>query len=245
MKILVVSDLHFEFMRDNGTSLVADLNQDVDALVAAGDITVGERITEALDLLCCSFKNVVFITGNHEFYGTTRDRVGELVEQALAKHDNLSWLRPSKSEAYVGKQRFIGGTLWFPKHPTAPKHQLNDFKLIKNFESWVYDENIYTTSFLAQVVRPDDIVVTHHLPSYRSVADAYKGSSLNPFFVCDMEHVIKDRAPKLWIHGHTHSSCDYTIDHEDGLRTRVVCNPFGYARHEENPEFNPNLVIEI
>lgn len=81
-----------------------------------------------------------------------------------------------------------------------------------------------------------------------SVAPEYKGSALNPFFVCDVEHVIRRNRPKLWIHGHTHTSCDYWIDHPVGhvgsQTTRVVCNPFGYARHEENPKFNPGLFIE-
>jgi Icc-related predicted phosphoesterase len=29
--------------------------------------------------------------------------------------------------------------------------------------------------------------------------------------------------PALWLHGHTHGSCDYKLGD-----TRVVCNPMGY-----------------
>lgn len=250
MKILVVSDLHLEFQRDGGGALVADFEKDVDVLVAAGDIAVGSGISGALKLLSKHFSHVVYLAGNHEYYGYTRGRVNAIIAEAC--YEGVHWLYPGHPVT-IDDQRFIGGTLWFPRHPTAPKHALHDFKLIKDFESWVYDENRETVHFLEQEVRQTDVVVTHHLPSQMSVAPEYKGSSLNPFFVCDVEHVIRKNKPKLWIHGHTHTSCDYYIDHPcrtgEGLTrdptTRVVCNPFGYARHEENPKFNPKLVIEI
>lgn len=89
MKILVVSDLHFEFMHDGGGSLVADLDKSADVLVAAGDIAVGEDIPGALKLLCSAFKQVVYLCGNHEFYGSRRERVHALVERACNKNENL------------------------------------------------------------------------------------------------------------------------------------------------------------
>ena len=53
-------------------------------------------------------------------------------------------------------------------------------------------------------------------------------------------------APTLWIHGHIHKNQDYTIG-----GTRVVCNPRGYPMSfhpnapRENPDFDPQLVIEV
>ena len=48
----------------------------------------------------------------------------------------------------------------------------------------------------------------------------------------------------LWIHGHTHTAFDYTVD-----GTRVVCNPRGYldrrTRQPENPQFAWDKVVEI
>jgi Icc-related predicted phosphoesterase len=243
MKILVVSDLHFEFTSDGGRSLVADFEKDVDVLVAAGDIAVGEGIPEALRLLSQNYKHVVYVPGNHEYYGSTRSRVRTLIHKACKENDNLYWITGNAKR--IDDQRFIGDTLWFPKHPTAPKHNMNDFRLIKDFEEWVYEENRQTVEMLGAHVCSQDIVVTHYLPSYQSVADKYRGSELNAFFVCDMEHVIRKEQPKLWIHGHTHTSCDYTIEHENGNKTRVVCNPFGYAWHEENPKFDYGKIIEI
>jgi Icc-related predicted phosphoesterase len=233
-------------MRDGGGSLVASLTKDVDVLVAAGDIAVGEGLPGAIRLLCRNFKHVVFLSGNHEYYGATRERVRSLLERATLDHENFHLLTSdegAEGTVWIDRQRFIGDTLWFQRHPTAPKHDLNDFRVIKNFESWVYDENLQTKIFLDTFMRPSDIVVTHHLPSYKSVAEEYRSSPLNPFFVCDVERLIREKKPKLWLHGHTHASCDYTIDHDDGTTTRVACNPFGYP-HERNPDFDPNLVID-
>jgi Icc-related predicted phosphoesterase len=238
MRVGLVSDLHFEFHRDGGGGLVAELARDCDVLVAAGDIAVGEGIRDALRLLCGAFERVVYLPGNHEYYGTTRQHVIGLVDAACRRHENLSWLRPGAS-VIIGGQRFLGGTLWFPEHPTAPKHALNDFNLIRDFETWVYEENRETVAFLEGEVRSDDIVVTHHLPSPASTPDAFRDSPLNPFFVCDLEHLIRANQPKLWLHGHTHTSCDYLAG-----KTRVVCNPFGYPR-ALNARFDPAKILEV
>jgi Icc-related predicted phosphoesterase len=48
-----------------------------------------------------------------------------------------------------------------------------------------------------------------------------------------------NRAP-LWVHGHMHESYDYEV-----YGSRVVCNPRGYAPNALNPDFKPDLVMEI
>ena len=82
--------------------------------------------------------------------------------------------------------------------------------------------------------------MTHHLPSQQCVAPQHKDSPLNPFFVCDMEDLILERQPSLWLFGHTHSSVDIQIG-----KTRLLCNPFGYADYEANPLFSNRLIIEV
>jgi hypothetical protein len=84
------------------------------------------------------------------------------------------------------------------------------------------------------------VVITHHLPSMSSVAERYKQDLLSACFSSELAHLFGKMS--LWIHGHTHDSCDCEMN-----GTRVVCNPRGYVRsnHAENPEFNPSLIIEI
>ena len=77
--------------------------------------------------------------------------------------------------------------------------------------------------YFANNIQENDVVVTHHLPSTLSIGDQFKTSELNRFFVCDMSNIILDKKPVLWLHGHTHESCDYVVGD-----TRVICNPYGY-----------------
>ena len=49
-----------------------------------------------------------------------------------------------------------------------------------------------------------------------------------------------EHQPRLWIHGHTHESFDYQIG-----KTRVVCNPRGYASIEENHCFRPDYTVVV
>ena len=86
------------------------------------------------------------------------------------------------------------------------------------------------------------VVITHHAPSRQSIHPRYAGSILNACFVSDAEHLFGTGRAQLWIHGHTHDSFDYAVN-----GTRVVCNPRGYAKAgaNENPRFDPDLMIEI
>ena len=65
---------------------------------------------------------------------------------------------------------------------------------------------------------------------------------MNACFVSDAEHLIDGRRARLWIHGHTHDSFDYSVN-----GTRVLCNPRGYAKNgmNENPAFDANLSVEV
>lgn len=91
--------------------------------------------------------------------------------------------------------------------------------------------------------RPFDgatVLVTHHLPSYRSVAPNFGGHPLNPCYASNLDGLIERYKPALWIHGHTHMSCDYQLG-----ATRVVCNPRGYVNHNLNVDFKAGLVLRI
>ncbi|MBN3792922.1 metallophosphoesterase [Burkholderia sp. Ac-20353] len=88
------------------------------------------------------------------------------------------------------------------------------------------------------------IVVTHHAPHRRSLAERYAQDPVSAGFVNDLAGLV--RAPAaLWVHGHTHTSFDYVT--EDG--TRVVCNPRGYIHRRsgerENTAFAWDKVVTL
>ena len=92
------------------------------------------------------------------------------------------------------------------------------------------------------------VVVTHHYPSKRSTAAKWASDPLTAAFGSKLDVELLIQA-QLWIHGHTHDSCDYRFGDSE-RPVRVVCNPRGYPLRRltnefENPAFNPGLLIEI
>lgn len=96
---------------------------------------------------------------------------------------------------------------------------------------------------LAKPFAGQTIVVTHHAPHGLSLAERYAQDRASAGFVNHLPELV--RAPvALWIHGHTHTPFDYTVN-----GTRVVCNPRGYYDRRtgqwENPLFAWDKVVEI
>jgi Icc-related predicted phosphoesterase len=126
-----------------------------------------------------------------------------------------------------------------------------DFKHIPGFRKWVYEANEKAVRFLKGLDNgcPPDVVVTHHAPTRKSIVPSWRGHNLNRFFVTELDMLIKEMKPKLWVHGHMHNSIDYTA-----WDTRIVCNPFGYVwvRADDgtgapmlNRDFEEKKVVEI
>jgi hypothetical protein len=86
----------------------------------------------------------------------------------------------------------------------------------------------------------NDIVVTHHLPSYNLVHKQYQGDPSNQFFVTEMSEYMKKTRPYAWFYGHTHRASNKILEH-----VWCVCNPFGYPREISTMYFDENLVLDI
>ena len=97
-----------------------------------------------------------------------------------------------------------------------------------------------------ELAKPFDgktIVVTHHAPHRLSLAERYADDLVSAGFINDLPALVREPVA-LWVHGHTHTSFDYTTD-----GARVVCNPRGYRDRRtgqpENPAFGWDKVVEI
>jgi Icc-related predicted phosphoesterase len=247
MKIHILSDLHTEF------SDFDPPETDADVVVLAGDIGVGSGGIQWAERRYPKVP-VVYVPGNHEFYG--RDiRDTDLLFSAASS--NIHVLSDSTHE--LDGVRFLGSTLW------------TDFKLYGEGEAWFSRRRARTLieDFISirngeRLFSPEDsvelheaskawlvrelkkkfdgptVVVTHHLPATPSIDSRYKNDVLNPAFASRLEDVIEQYQPDLWIHGHTHVPCDYEI-----FGTRVVCNPRGYPSESSGKGFSPGLVVEV
>lgn len=234
-KIQVSSDLHLEYyFEDHYNTLLDNFKGNADILVIAGDfipMKFSEYSYEKMKDFCDRYSHVVYVPGNHEYYGSRVFEANKVVNYLKDHIKNLTVLENSAKE--IMGQKFYGGTMWFRDLPGNIdfKQQLNDFRFIDGFQPWVYEQNTEFIENFAKNVDPNTIVVTHHLPSYNSVPAKWRGvdsePSVNRFFVCEMGKEIEKYKPKIWIHGHTHTPTKYSLD-----STMILCNPYGYPNEK-------------
>ena len=247
MRIQLMSDLHFEFHDDRGRAWISDLEVcDVDVLILAGDIAEVRdgHLAEVLGLFLEKFKKVIFVPGNHEYYGSTIQEAGRTFESLNGQFEHLHILR--RELVNIEGQRFVGASLWFTERSDEEhavlENRLNDFhKIGGGFRKWVYQEAKRDSEFLLANVQEGDVVITHHIPSARGVAPKWQAviDGFGRFFVHALPEEVIQKS-KLWCHGHGHDSVQTQI----GTHT-LAANPFGYLKVEENPSFDPGLIFEL
>ena len=93
---------------------------------------------------------------------------------------------------------------------------------------------------MAEPFASKTVIVTHHVPSSRSVPRRFARDLLTPAFASNLESLMDGDGAVLWIHGHTHDQFDYEV-----FGTRVVCNPRGYVPNALSPDFRPDWVEEV
>ena len=149
---------------------------------------------------------------------------------------------------------FILSTLWShipPTHEYVVSHGLNDFYLTQydGHRLTVEDFNKmhqYCLSFIkksiAESAAKHIVVVTHHLPTLKVVADRHLGSDLNPGFSTELGDFIADSRIDVWIYGHSHTNIDTVISN-----TRIVSNQLDYTIQDEHLRngFDPAKTIAI
>jgi Icc-related predicted phosphoesterase len=239
MRVLIASDLHFEFHADCGAALLASLPE-ADVLVCPGDLAIAPLLGDALGKLLERYAHVVFVAGNHEFYRSSLVKVRQALRRVADCVAGFHYLE--QSECTIEGRRFLGATLWFPRTVASTLLQplASDFRLISDAVPGIYEEQQRAVHYLNSTVSHDTIVVTHHLPHTRSLPPALVHSPLNCFLSSDLAQLMADRQPALWVHGHAHTSSDYHVG-----RTRTVCNPFGYSGRKENPDFRRDCLIDL
>ena len=255
MKIQVVSDLHNEFgvMSKNYEQMI---DTPADVLVLAGDIGNHDSIIPLLkDIQEAKGIPVIYVPGNHEYYGTSRKLLDKKFKAACST--NLQILM--EKEIMLGGVAFIGSTGWWDGSGghlgQQVKHGLNDFRMIHDVAEngdgvwWGQKAKCFIDGrlYFHRANNPDmkRVVITHHFPHHRSIMPAFVGSALNVCFYNAWEDLIKEYRPELWIHGHTHGGFDYVVKDNDGHPhedivddrvTRIVCNPQGYPEEFAAPK---------
>lgn len=252
MRLQVLSDLHLS------VSSLDRPDTDADVVILAGDIA---RPQEAMAWASGFSQPVLYVAGNHEFYGGSLD--GTLRElKRLGIGTGVQVL--DCEETVIGGVRFLGATLWsdFKLFGEAQREQaiaqalilVRDYSRIQIDEAhddlFSPDESIrlfarHVAWLQARLNEPfagPTVVITHHAPSRRSLHPRFANSLLSACFVSDAEYLLGRDRVDLWVHGHTHDSFDYAVN-----GTRVLCNPRGYARGDinGNAAFDAALIVDV
>ena len=255
MKLRVLSDLHLEFFRAPERAGIQD-NVGCDLVVLAGDTHAG---TQGIDWAAHTFERpVLYVLGNHEFYGQDYTTLVDAAREAAAAYPNVSGLE--NDDVTVDGVRFLGAILWSglesPHYTSAEiaalgRSMLMDFRRIREGDDYVTPETLCrrhheTTAWLAAKIDPGSpaVVITHFAPSAAAplLLPQFGGHPLKPYFHNDLEHLMC-AGVTAQIYGHNHWSARTDVTGPDGFSTPVLSNQVGYPH--ERAGFDPGFVLEV
>jgi hypothetical protein len=276
VKISIWSDLHLEFAKtvslwpNPGTEVLIlggdicnadhlyrnppDLNPSI--IQKDSHIHFARRYRELFKHVNEQWPVVIYVIGNHEFYGGIWDKTEKIIKDEMSRYPNIHVLEQNK--LIINDVVFLGATLWTDLNREDPitmmaiRNDINDYRVISHFDAhgWrrlmpqttvnKYNETMQWLKFMLSEDKRKTVVVSHHAPSRQSIHEKYRGDwMMNGAFVNNLDEFIIDHPHIVaWVHGHTHTNFDYYIDN-----THILCNPHGYP--SENLNFNPNVILEI
>lgn len=252
MKAWIVSDLHCDHMPWTPAAV-----PDHDVMVVAGDVhdSVIETILELHKIAHWHDRPIVFVPGNHDVFGSTLDAWDSEKPRLLARD---VYVLSAGQAIVVDGVRFVGATLWtdfelagdvYSSQAWAARHMPEYQRAVGPEGDLLWPEHTSAAHelhraaidrTLAQPHAGPTVVVTHHAPS--GLSCGHQPSIEDAAYASDLSDLIRVRSPTLWVHGHIHRRCDYVLEN-----TRVISNPRGYESNDwsENPEFDPQLVVEV
>jgi Icc-related predicted phosphoesterase len=258
LRIWILNDIHLELTR--GWDLPAgDARPNFDVLVIAGDLI--PRMERGVNWLLerVPDRPVIYVPGNHEPYGQDIDI--DIVKARIAAEDSSVHILSDESITIDGIT-FVGATLWTdynlfgdPDHAMAVAGEsMNDFRKIRKSNYGLrlrprdtLARHIRSRDFIARELRKPGrhVVVTHHGPHPECTRRGFEQDIVSAAYTSDLTTLIAEGAPELWIYGHTHETKKFAVGN-----SLLVTNQKGYgpwAKNEtwENPDFNPNFVVEI
>jgi predicted phosphodiesterase len=247
MNVLPISDTHFEWFKSlNDYNSVIDRKY-ADIVVLAGDIAGGTYAIHFIKHLISLGYKVIYVLGNHEFYNKD---VLELIEEwtiISAETDDLYFLE--NDSVVIGDFEFFGSCLWTSVGTKSKSEEIDfflklnikkesDFTAIQNWNPTRMKDRFYHSlpiikNLIEKSTAKYKIMVSHFLPSYICVNEAYINSTNNPMFATELGDYIANSTLNYWFHGHTHCSVRENIN-----GTHLICNPYGY---NDLNMINPNF----
>ena len=267
MRIQYISDIHLEFYKKLNS--LPPILVEAPVLVLAGDVGYPTLpiYWEFLEQCSRDFKHVVLITGNHEYYHSNTSikkgrilpipMMDELIRSELNRRalSNIHFLQ--NSSIVLEGIRFVGSTLWsLISHGSEMEVSVTMSDFTRSFEgdmdvmnslsvqtyNQMYDVSYdYIEETLKTESPEPTVVITHHLPSYKMIADKYAGSRINCAFASNTLEELASvgvQTPTTWICGHSHTPADTIVE-----GVRCVMNPIGYPGELAKPNWSATIDV--
>lgn len=234
----VLSDTHLEC---SVKSLHDMIEVKADVLCLLGDIgsPFQKVYVDFLEECSRAYKQVLVISGNHEYYNTDGydiATIDEGIKGLCARFENVHYL--NNSAFVVGGVHFIGTTLWssLPEEVKKDVARLyNDYNYIyqskgvlltPDFTNSMFKKNI---EFLERAIREGhekglkNVVLTHHTPSFKHTDPKNEDTLFRFGLSTELTHAFDGEYIKYWGCGHTHVNfADVSFN-----GTTLICNQFG------------------
>ena len=244
-----LSDLHFEQTANRAYLKKNPIRPVADTLLIGGDLmplnSLGQ-FSEFIDFLSSNWKTVIWVPGNHEFYGSD---LAQFIAPRIDKiRDNIILCHRSTIE--LNGINISGCTLWSEigkNHETAITSSLQDFNAIKWKGKKLSVENYNLMhkkdiDFLSNSsVTNSSVIISHHVPTLKNYPSKYDGSNLNQAFVSENNLLIEKSNAAYWIYGHHHvNTRSFMLN-----KTMVLTNQLGYVQLNEHNKFQISSTFTI
>lgn len=253
MDFILVSDLHIDVNEYNVEDFNIEENQKRWLLVLGDTFTAlhNPAILLVMFMNKCAryFKGVIFLLGNHDYYGNTINGTKNNVNNALAKYGRPNVIFLDGSEPFIIPNtniKIFGDTLWSCMPPESKEANIEDYMQIHSSigESHLTfsETNLINKLFLEKIklfLQSNDgyvkFIATHFPPLM--VEQGFRTTWLSSYF--HNEHIRhwfdEDYMNDVcWAHGHTHT--EYFEKYKNSY---IITNARGYSEHKH---YIPHLI---
>lgn len=263
MKINFLSDLHLEGNNPANNLLSKPYVPTGDVVLLSGDITNSTSMERVKEYFENCGKEVLYIPGNHEYYGGNWDtQVDTMCKYYAENCPNIKVM--DDDYVKIGDVHFLGGTFWSnisPLEEGEVKRCIADFvwyarnkfeRPIQVIDGCTIDKQrqAHKLSYewfdlmLGNIRRKDPeakiVCFTHFPPSWEAQEARFKSTALGSYFYSHSDYLIEKHQPNYWIYGHTHGN----ISWKNGI-TNILSNQLGYRSEPSNSSFDQHMEIEL
>jgi Icc-related predicted phosphoesterase len=251
MRIQYCSDLHLEFEKNNSFLNDSPFPVNGEVLILAGDIIPlhDEYFNNPFfNYISNNFKQIYWVPGNHEYYHKDITEFSKSYNIQLRSNINIV----NNIALTFENINFVFSTLWSKINEPNElniEQGVSDFDCITNknrkFKAKDFNKLHHEClGFLQKALtdnKKNQVVVTHHLPSFLCNSAVHNNSPINEAFCVDLTEYIKTCNAAFWIYGHSHFN-------QKPLyigKTILLTNQLGYVHCNEHGSFRPNAFFSI